>query len=199
MYLFKKNQSSVVRTFSSSWLSSQASFSFRISISSISLSTIVVVAFKMVSPLCVNVITVSRLSIAEVDRFTSFFNSNLSMILGTFEFFSIILQAMSRTHICSGYFPFRMRSTLYCSCVKPNSFISLLITVFSHQAVYSIFSPALCTSFLNFVLCMACSSFTIQMYVCTWNYPKKLFQIKKSKIKSQKHTVFDSQFLTFYF
>ena len=41
--------------------------------------------------------------------------------------------------------------------------------VFSHQAVYNIFRPALCTSFLNLLLFMASSNFTIQMYVHTFN------------------------------
>jgi hypothetical protein len=35
--------------------------------------------------------------------------------------------------------------------------------------VYRIFSPALCTSLLNLLLCMACSSFTMQIYVHTFN------------------------------
>src|SRR5215831_4976352 len=138
--------------------------------SSKSLFTFVVATSRMLIPASVSEIAVSRLSFRDVVLFTNFFNSSLSMILGTFEFFSIILQATSRTHICSGYLPFKIRKTLNCSWVKPCFFNSLLVIVFNHHAVYKIFKPALCTSFLNFVLFIACSNFTMQMYVYTCNF-----------------------------
>ncbi len=69
-----------------------------------------------------------------------------------------------------------MRNTLYCSCVSPNAFNSLLVTVLSHHAVYNMLSPAFCTSLLNLVLCMACSNFTTQMYVHTSNLPNLFSQ-----------------------
>ena len=185
IYLVKKNHSSVFRNFSNSEFSFSASSQFIINrLSSIDLSKIRVLASSMAIPLWVRVITVSLLSIWDVALFTSFFNSSLSMILGTFELFSIIRHATSLTHICSGYLPFSILNTLYCSCVNPNSFNSLLITVFSHQAVYSVFNTAFCTSLLNFVLCMACSSFTIQMYVYTFNYPNN--SIKKSPFLQER-------------
>ncbi len=170
-YWCKKNHSSVLLTFSSRLLRLAASSSFTQIVLSMMVVTTSVHSSNTVIPLGVSVITVSLLSIAEVDRFTIFLISSLSMILGTFELFSIILQAISLTHICSGYLPFRILRTLYCSCVKPNSFSSLLITVFSHQAVYRIFKVALCTPLLNLLLCIACSNFTTQMYVHTSNLP----------------------------
>ena len=174
-YCFKKNHPSVLLTFSSRQLRLVASSSFtQIALSIISVTTAVHSSSSFI-PLSVSVITVSLLSSADVERFTIFFSSSLSIMRGTFELFSIIRQAISRTHICSGYLPFRILRTLYCSCVNPNSFNSLLITVLSHQAVYSIFKVALCTPLLNLLLCMACSNFTTQMYVHTSNYPNFSF------------------------
>lgn len=173
----KKYQSSFALTFSSSVFNAAPSCSESTINSSCSLLILAVVASRMVMPLWVSDITVSLLSSAEVALFTSFFNSSLSMILGTLEFFSIIRQAMFFTHSCSGCLPFKMRNTLYCSWVRPNSFNSLLVTVFSHQAVYNMFNPAFCTSPLNLVLCMACSNFTRQMYVHTSNFPNLIFSL----------------------
>lgn len=136
-----------------------------------------VLSSRMFKPASVSDITVCLLSFASLERLTSFLITNRSMILGTFELFSIIRQAISFTHISSGDFPFRILSTLYCSWVNPKLFSSLLIKVLSHQAVYKIFSPALWVSFLKFTLCIACSSFTTQMYVHTCNFPNK----KKSR------------------
>ncbi len=115
------------------------------------------------------VIRVSLLSTSDVDRSANFFSSSLSMMRGTLEFFSIIRLPISRTHISSGYLPFKIRNTLYCSCVMPNVFNSLLTNVFNHHAVYKTFNPAFCIWVSNFSLCMACSNFTTQMYVHTSN------------------------------
>src|SRR5690348_15045568 len=158
---------------SNTWLSNAAFFSLITIALSIILLILSVLCCKIFIPACVKTIFVSLLSLSEVTRFTSFFVSSLSIILGILELFSIILQAISLTQICSGCLPFNILSTLYCSCVKPYSFNSLLITVLSHHAVYKIFSAALCALFLNLLLLIASSNFIpMQMYVYTSNFAK---------------------------
>jgi hypothetical protein len=135
IYSYKKNQPSFVLIFSSRLFSWLASVSL-ITISSLNTWSNFLVDVSSTSiPLGFKVITVSLLSIAEVERFTHFFATSRSTILGTLEFFSIILPAISRTHICSGCLPLRMRKTLYCSCVRSKAFNSLPRTVLNHHAV----------------------------------------------------------------
>src|SRR5205809_3341038 len=131
----KKIYFPLARISSSILFKTAAFFSSITIVLSISLFTLSVLCCKILIPAGVNTITVSLLSESEEVRLTSFFVSSLSIILGTLELFSIMRQAISFTQICSGCLPFKIRRTLYCSCVNPYSFNSLLIIVLSHHAV----------------------------------------------------------------
>ena len=144
-----------------------ASASEILMLSEISVSIFCVDNSKIFMPTGVRPINVSLLSKGDTERFTHFFMTSLSMMRGTFELRSIILQPMSFTHMLSGCFPFNIRSTLYCSLVSPNAFTSWAIKVLHHHAEYMTLMIALCFCDVKPDDCMASSNFKTQMYVYT--------------------------------
>ena len=148
MYLGKKSYS-FSRIFSSNRFNLADSFSSKGIVSSKRGIMFSDASCNSAIPFGVIVTTVSRLSISDVDLSTNFLRCSRSIIRGTLELFSIILHPISFTHISSGCLPFKMRNTLYCSCVSPYGFRPLLTSVLSHQAVYITFNPAFCNWLLK--------------------------------------------------
>lgn len=135
IHLYIKKNYSFSLIFSKSVFRLDASFSETTSRFSIRDSIPAVLFSSKRMPAGVSCTTVCLLSLLSVCLLTSFFSTKRSMMRGTLEFLSIILPAISFTHIISGAFPFRMRITLNCSWVSPYTFNSLLIVVFNHHDV----------------------------------------------------------------